>query len=43
VASSGYQLRVQDLAPGTYDLAIFPWVASLNGFAPAQVVRVTVR
>jgi hypothetical protein len=40
---SGYGLIVSDLAPGTYDLAVFAWSSVLQQFAPAQVVRVTVR
>jgi len=29
--------------PGTYDLALFPWVTGASDFAPATLVRVTVR
>ena len=40
---SGFGLIVQGLTPGNYDLAVFPWSTVSGGFAPAQVVRVTVR
>ncbi|HET7219184.1 MAG TPA: hypothetical protein VFJ02_14105, partial [Vicinamibacterales bacterium] len=40
---SGYGLLVQGLTPGNYDLAVFAWSTELADFAPAQVVRVTVR
>jgi Viral BACON domain/Matrixin/Putative binding domain, N-terminal len=40
---SGFGLFVQGLAPGNYDLAVFAWSTELADFAPAQVVRVTVR
>ena len=40
---SGYGLLVQGLTPGTYDLAVFAWSTELADFAPAKVVRVTVR
>ena len=30
-------------APGHYDLAVFAWSTELADFAPAKVVRVTVR
>ena len=39
---SGYGLTVQGLAPGTYDLAVFPHSTVTRGFGPAGVVRVTV-
>ena len=41
--ASGYGLLVQGLTPGNYDLAVFAWSSVSNGFAPAQVVRVTAR
>lgn len=41
--NSGYDLAVQGLRPGPYDLAVFGWSSVSNGFVPAQVVRVTVR
>jgi N-acetylneuraminic acid mutarotase len=41
--NSGYGLLVRDLAPGTYDLAVFAYSTVQNGFAPARLVRVTVR
>jgi hypothetical protein len=40
---SGFGLLVQGLTPGTYDLAVFAWSTELADFAPAKVVRVTVR
>jgi hypothetical protein len=40
---SGYGLRVQDLAPGTYDVAVFAYSTVLNGFTAAKTARVTVR
>jgi hypothetical protein len=40
---TGYGLMVQGLDPGTYDLAVFGWSGVRGGFAPATVVRVTVR
>ena len=40
---SGYGLIANQLPPGTYHLAIFPWSNVAGGFAPAAVVRVTVR
>ena len=42
-ADSGFGLIVDDLPPGTYDLALFPWVTGASDFAPATLVRVTVR
>jgi hypothetical protein len=41
--SSGYGLIVDGLPPGTFDLAVFPWSNVSGGFAPARVVRVTIR
>ena len=40
---SGFGLIVQGLVPGNYDLAVFAWSTELADFAPAGVVRVTVR
>ena len=40
---AGFALTVQGLFPGTYDLAVFPWSNVTGGFAPPNVVRVTVR
>jgi hypothetical protein len=40
---SGYGLIIDSLAPGTYDLAVFAWSSARQQFAPAKVVRVTVR
>lgn len=39
---SGYGVRVEGLAPGTYDVAVFAWSTVRNGFVPAKLVRVTV-
>jgi len=41
--SSGYGIIVKDLAPGTYDIAVFARSTVRRGFAPAKTVRVTVR
>jgi glucose/arabinose dehydrogenase len=41
--NSGYGLVVRDLAPGTYDLAVFPYTVRTATFAAARVVRITVR
>ena len=40
---SGFGLVVQGLAHGHYDLAVFAWSTEVADFAPAKVVRVTVR
>jgi hypothetical protein len=40
---AGFNLTVQGLTPGHYDLAVFAWSRVTNGFVPAQVVRVTAR
>ena len=40
---SGFGLTVYGLPPGNYDLAVFAWSTALGNFAPAKVVRVTVR
>ena len=40
---SGFGLIVQGLAHGNYDLAVFAWSNERGDFAPAKVVRVTVR
>ena len=40
---SGYGMIVQTLAPGTYDLAVFAYSTVRHDFAPAKVVRVTVK
>jgi len=42
-ADSGFGLIVDGLPPGTYDLALFPWVTGASDFAPATLVRVSVR
>jgi hypothetical protein len=34
---------VQNLEPGTYDIAVFAWSTVTQGFVPAKVVRVTVK
>ena len=42
-APSAFGLIVSGLAPGTYDLAVFARRTGTRTFAPARVVRVTVR
>jgi hypothetical protein len=39
---SGYGIAVEGLAPGTYDIAVFAYSTTAQGFAPAKVVRVIV-
>jgi hypothetical protein len=41
--ASGFNLPVQGLVDGNYDLAVFAWDSATGQFAPATVVRVTVR
>jgi hypothetical protein len=41
--SSGYGMFVQGLTPGNYDLAVFAWSTEAADFAPAKLVRITVR
>jgi len=41
--NSGFGLLVQGLTHGHYDLAVFPWSTEAGDFAPAKVVRITVR
>ena len=41
--ASGFTLTVDGLPHGNYDLAVFPWSTTLGDFAPARVVRVTIR
>jgi hypothetical protein len=41
--NSGFGVIVQGLAPGTYDIAVFARSTLQQDFAPASVVRVTVR
>jgi hypothetical protein len=41
--ASGFGLTIQGLTPGNYDLAVFAWSTERAGFAPAKVVRITVR
>jgi hypothetical protein len=41
--NSAWGLRVDSLAPGTYDLAVFAWSTAQAAFVPARVVRVTVK
>lgn len=43
VRQSGFDLGVQNLAPGHYDIAVFAWSTVKGGFVPATVVRVTAR
>ena len=40
---SGFGLAVQGLLSGDYDLAVFAWSTEQGDFAPAKVVRLTVR
>ncbi len=40
---SGYGLRVEGLAPGTYDVAVFAYSTVTGGFVPAKTARITVR
>jgi hypothetical protein len=40
---SGYSVMVNDLAPGSYDLAVFGFSTVRGGFLPAKTVRVTIR
>jgi hypothetical protein len=42
-AGSGFELHVQGLPHGNYDLALFAWSTVTGGFVPAKVVRATVR
>jgi hypothetical protein len=41
--NSGFGLVVQGLPQGGYDLAVFAWSTGKGDFAPAKVVRLTVR
>jgi subtilisin family serine protease len=43
LGESGYGLRVTNLAPGAYTLAVFAWSDRKGGFLPARTVAVTVR
>jgi hypothetical protein len=40
---TGYHLGIHDLAPGTYDIAVFAWSSVRGAFVPAKTVRVRVR
>ena len=40
---SGFALPVHGLAPGNYDLAVFPWSRVTDAFAPPKLIHVTVR
>jgi hypothetical protein len=40
---SGFELAVQGLTPGNYDLAVFAWSTERAAFVAARTVRVTVR
>ena len=42
-AASGFELTLQGLSAGTYDLAVFPWSNVTGAFAPPRIVHVTVR
>ena len=37
---SGFGITLDDLPPGTYELALFPFSVARNGFLPATVVQV---
>jgi hypothetical protein len=41
--ATGYGLRVEGLAPGSYDLAIFAWSSAKHAWLPAKVVRVEIK
>ena len=41
--ASGFELAVQGLIPGNYDLAVFAWSTERADFVAARTVRVTVR
>ena len=41
--TAGFALTLQGLAPGIYDLAVFPWSHVTGVFAPPKFVHVTVR
>ncbi len=41
-SQSGYEVTVDGLAPGTYDLAVFAWSTTAGRFAPARVTRLTI-
>jgi hypothetical protein len=41
--ASGFGLTVLGLTPGNYDVAVFAWSVEAMAFAPAKVVRITVR
>ena len=40
---SGYDLLVQGLVPGQYDLVVFAWSNVSGAFVPGRVVRITTR
>lgn len=40
---SGFNLSVDSLPTGAYDIAVFAWSTALQAFAPAKVVRIVVR
>ena len=40
---SGFGLTVQGLAPGNYDVVVFPWSVEAGAFVAAKVVRITAR
>lgn len=41
--ASGFGIRVNGLAPGAYDLALFAWSSAKHDWLPARVVRVEVK
>jgi hypothetical protein len=40
---SGYGLRVQGLAPGSYDLALFAWSTARHAWLPAKLVPIKIQ
>jgi hypothetical protein len=40
---TGFSLTTSSLAPGVYDILVYPWSRRAGGFQEAQSVRVTVR
>jgi hypothetical protein len=41
--ASGYEIVVDGLPPGTYDIAVFAWGTGTQTFAPARTVHIVVR
>ena len=40
---SGYAVRVQGLAPGSYDLALFAWSTARHAWLPAKLVPIEIK